>query len=145
MEKHWKITMIVFCCIVYVVGKKPLYQHLWGKYTREQIEIGEEKFERFPDNQPWDKAKIGGYDIKYVLRRKYSVRGRVVFVDWYDGAIKTWYHSASNEGVKLYNDGREREAMWKFERARELVSSDDYEFIRVCDHNIDACKENEYN
>lgn len=103
MEKHWKIALIIFCCIVYVVGKRPLYQHLWGKYTGEQVEIGEEKFERFPDNQSWNKAQIGGYDIKYVMRRKYSVKGRVVFVDWYDGAIKTWYHSAANEGVKLYN------------------------------------------
>ena len=50
-----------------------------------------------------------------------------------------------DDGVWLFNSGRYREAMWKFERARELVSSDDYEFIRVCDHNIEACKENEYN
>ena len=103
MKKNWKIILIISCCLFYWFGKKTVYQFLWGEYTGQQIEIGEEKFERFPDNQPWDKAQIGGYDIKYVMRRKYSVRGRVVFVDWYDGAIKTWYHSAANEGVKLYN------------------------------------------
>ena len=44
MKKNWKIILIISCCLFYWFGKKPVYQFLWGEYTGQQIEIGEEKF-----------------------------------------------------------------------------------------------------
>ena len=76
---------------------------LWGKQTSERNTAFYEQFADFDGVQPWKKAHIGGYDIQYSLRKKYKIRGRVVWVDWNDGIINTWYHSALRPTTKLYN------------------------------------------
>lgn len=103
LKKYWKYTAILLCLLIVKEGRRPLYQLLWGRYTGQQIELGGEEFAVFPDTDIWQRVEISGYVIDYQIRRKYKVNGRVVFVDWNDGIINTWYHAAANEGVKLYN------------------------------------------
>ncbi|MBR1648484.1 MAG: hypothetical protein IJ689_02670 [Alphaproteobacteria bacterium] len=100
-EKQYA-KIIIAAVIAFFLSKKEIYQAVWGQKSGIYPAIGGEKFTDLGD-QPWQDAKIGGYDIKYRLRKEYEVSGRVVFIDWNDGIFNTWYHSASNEGVKLYN------------------------------------------
>lgn len=99
----YKLGALILCLLICHSAKKPLYQHIWGKYTGYIPSLGDETFINIEQNQKKQSAKIAGYNIEYRLRRKYSVKGRVVFVDWNDGWFNTWYHAARNEGTKLYN------------------------------------------
>lgn len=83
--------------------KKVTYCLLWGKYTGEHIVPEGETFTAFPDTDIWTPIRISGYDIEYRLRRKYTVRGRIVYIDWNDGILNTWYHGAGNKYTYLYN------------------------------------------
>lgn len=103
LKKYQKLAAVVLCLVLVKEGQRPLYQFLWGNYTGGKFEVGGEEFVAFPDTEVWQKAEVGGYEIEYQIRRKYKVRGRIVFVDRNDGIVNTWYHAAANEGVKLYN------------------------------------------
>lgn len=102
-KKYWKIVAVVLCLVLVKEGRRPLYRLIWGTPGETYREAGGETFSAFAKPQLWMSAELGGYHVQYLLRKKYSVRGRVVYVDWNDGLVNTWYHSAANEGVKLYN------------------------------------------
>lgn len=103
LKKYWKIAAVVLCLLLIKEGRRPLYKYIWGTYSGVYPVVGSETFTPFGGSQLWMSADLGGYRIRYLLRRKYSVSGRVVYVDWNDGFWNTWYHSAANDGVKLYN------------------------------------------
>ena len=97
---------IYLAMAVAIVGwhwlKPVTYNLIWGQKVAEKDAPLNESFEDL-GNQAWQAVNISGYDILYRLRVHYKVRGRVVWVDWNDGIINTWYHSAGKEGTKLYN------------------------------------------
>ena len=99
-----QLTVIVIIAVIGIFRfiKPILYTYLWGKTTPIQLTTTFENFEDLGD-LPWQRASINGYNIEYRLRTKYRVIGRIVWIDWNDGIINTWYHSAGKKGTKLYN------------------------------------------
>ena len=101
-KKQILIAGIIAVIGIFHISKPALYSKLWGKPISSS---SAELIETFEDlgNQPWQKTYINGYNIEYCLRTKYHVKGRIIWVDWNDGLINTWYHSAGKEVTKLYN------------------------------------------
>lgn len=102
-KKYIYIITIFLCFTVIKVGKRPLYMLIWGKPSSQKLSHTYEQFADIVPPQQWQETTISGYKIKYQLRKKYKVCGRVVWVDWNDGLINTWYHSAQRPSTKLYN------------------------------------------
>ena len=98
----WAIAAAVL--LWYGLLQRPVYHYRYGKPAMlPQDTPLEESIVPIAESENWQAAKIGKYDILYRPRRKYAVMGRVVFVDHYDGWLKTWYLSAGRKSVKLYN------------------------------------------
>lgn len=100
--KQITIISVIAVSALFHLTKPILYSRLWGTSISDNTAEYTEYFEDL-SNQPWQKTTISGYDIEYCLRAKYRVRGRIIWVDWNDGIINTWYHSAGKKGTKLYN------------------------------------------
>ena len=99
-----RITAISFITIIgtFYLIKPILYSRIFGKPTNIIHTDTSESFEEL-GNLPWQQTTINGYQIKYRLRAKYHIIGRIIWIDWNDGLINTWYHSAGKQGTKLYN------------------------------------------
>jgi len=97
------VTVFAVCLLGMHFLKRPLYMMLWGERSLNFSTATGERFADIGENLPWQNARISGYDIQYRLRKKYKVCGRAVWVDWNDGVINTWYHSALRPTTKLYN------------------------------------------
>ena len=97
----WLIIILVY--VVWIYGlRRPVYQHLYGKPAELPSEQMIETWEDVAD-QDWQETTVNGYKIRYMVRKKYSVIGRIVYVDWYRNLIGTWYRSAMGKGVYLYD------------------------------------------
>ena len=97
----WLIIILVY--VVWIYGlRRPVYQHLYGKPAEPLPEQMVETWEDITD-QDWQETTVNGYKIRYMVRKKYSVIGRIVYVDWYRNLIGTWYRSAMGKGVYLYD------------------------------------------
>ena len=98
--KFWLIIILIY--VVWIYGlRRPVYQHLYGKPAEPLPEQMVETWEDVAE-QDWQETKVGRYKIRYMIRKKYSVVGRIVYLDWYH-FIGTWYRSAMYEGHYLYD------------------------------------------
>lgn len=97
------LTGLVLLYAVWIYGlRRPVWRALFGKPDEPPPAQMAETWEDFA-GQDWRKATVNGYDILYRVRKKYSVSGRVVYIDWYRNIIGTWYRSASGIGTYLYD------------------------------------------
>ena len=99
-KSFWLTIVVLYAVWIYGL-RRPVYQHLYGKQTES---LPEQMVETWEDiaGQDWREADIGRYKIRYMVRKKYSVVGRIVYIDWYH-FIGTWYRSAMNNDVYLYD------------------------------------------
>ena len=96
----WLILVFVYAVWIYGL-RRPVYQHLYGEPAEPLPEQMVETWEDVTD-QDWQETKVGRYKIRYMIRKKYSVVGRIVYLDWYH-FIGTWYRSAMNITHYLYD------------------------------------------
>lgn len=59
----YKLGALILCLLICHSAKKPLYQHIWGKYTGYIPSLGDETFINVEQNQKKQSAKIAGYNI----------------------------------------------------------------------------------
>ena len=98
--RFWLIVILVY--VVWIYGlRRPVYQHLYGKPAEPLPEKMVETWEDIT-GQDWQETKVGRYKIRYMIRKKYSIVGRIVYLDWYH-LIGAWYRSAMNESHYLYD------------------------------------------
>ena len=98
--RFWLLIVSVYAVWIYGL-RRPVYQHLYGSPAEPPAEQMTETWEDIP-HQDWQETTVNGYKIRYMVRKKYSVTGRIVYLDWYH-FIGTWYRSAMNPGVYLYD------------------------------------------
>ena len=98
--RFWLTLVLVY--VVWIYGlRRPVYLHLYGKKTEP---LPEQMVETWEDvtGQDWQETNVGRYKIRYMIRKKHSVVGRIVYIDWYH-FIGTWYRSAMNKDHYLYD------------------------------------------
>ena len=99
--KFWLIIFLVYAVWIYGL-RRPVYQHLYGKQTES---LPEQMVETWEDiaGQDWQETTVNGYKIRYLIRKKHSVVGRIVYLDWYN-LIGAWYRSGMyGDDVYLYD------------------------------------------
>ena len=96
----WLAVVLIWAVWIYGL-RRPVYQHLYGKPAEP---LPEQMVETWEDvaGQDWQETKVGRYKIRYMIRKKYSVSGRIVYLDWYH-FIGAWYRAAMNNDYYLYD------------------------------------------
>lgn len=101
-KKYVFLAVLIFY-VLWIYGfRRPVYRHLYGQETERPAAQMTETWEDVA-NQDWQDTTVNGYDIRYKVRKKYTVSGRLVYVDWYRNFIGTWYRSALSVGTYLYD------------------------------------------
>lgn len=98
----WLIIFLVYAVWIYGL-RRPVYQHLYGKPAEPLPEQMAETWEDIT-GQDWQETKVGRYKIRYMIRKKYSIVGRIVYLDWYH-LIGAWYRSAMYGSNSYIYDG----------------------------------------
>lgn len=96
----WLIVILVYAVWIYGL-RRPVYMHLYGKAAELPPEQMVETWEDIT-GQDWQETTVNGYKIRYMIRKKHSVVGRIVYIDWYH-LIGTWFRSAMNITHYLYD------------------------------------------
>lgn len=102
-QKYFWLAIGAGLLLWHAVLRRPAYQYWYGQPAALPEDTPQEESIVPLDEENWQAAKVGEYEILFRRRRQYAVLGRVVFVDHYDGWLKTWYLSAGRKAVKLYN------------------------------------------
>ncbi|MBR1945575.1 MAG: hypothetical protein IJ846_04720 [Alphaproteobacteria bacterium] len=99
-KSFWLAIILLYAVWIYGL-RRPVYQHLYGKPAEP---LPEQMVETFEDitGQDWQETTVNGYKIRYMIRKKHSVVGRIVYIDWYH-LIGAWYRAAMNITHYLYD------------------------------------------
>ena len=101
-KSFWLAIILLYAVWIYGL-RRPVYQHLYGKPAESLPEQMVETWEDVTD-QDWQETTVNGYKIRYMIRKKYSVVGRIVYLDWYS-LIGAWYRSAMYGSNSYIYDG----------------------------------------
>ncbi|MBR1777274.1 MAG: hypothetical protein IJ752_01650 [Alphaproteobacteria bacterium] len=100
-KRFWLTVVLLYALWIFGL-RRPVYQLFYGSAAEQPVEQMAETWEE-TEGQQWQKTTAGGYEIRYKVRQKYTVLGRIVYVDWYQNFIGTWYRSAMSVGTYLYD------------------------------------------
>ena len=90
----WKFFVILFVFRFFwpQYWKRLIYPSLYGKPTSQKLEISRyDHFEDLPENTPPIYLKYDSYTYELTPRTKYSVTGRIGYVEPYDGVWNKFY------------------------------------------------------
>ena len=92
------LILFIFCFFWPQYWKRLVYPFIYGKYTNQELEISaQDSFEDLPDNTPPIYFKYDSYTYELTPKTKYSVTGKIAYVEPYDGIWNRFYRNHSQK------------------------------------------------